>query len=844
MSWGRPLARLLMLVLWAGTPALASPGTVLPVAPTVPPGRVATPPPHSLQAAIEARDQGDLQRSVWLYEAWLAQKGGGAGVRAAAQLALGLVYLDLPNPNAASANFSKVRASGTPVAPWGAWYEAVADHRRGRHAVAASECSTYRKTWPEGAHADECLVLMGDAYVAAGQRGPAIAAYQAYLVAHPDSPREEPLRLGIALAISTSDPKQAIPLLHRLTLDHQYHSTGETAQTRLDELAKEGHPVALPGDGITACRLAAERKRCGYETEAWTRFQDLEARAADDPAIAAWINDHDDQFRWGTSQYSAMAKLLTTRYAAKPTAEVAWERYRALSKGGDWSGAAAQLVDGAKKHPSSRFRGVREELARAQLLAGDYPAARDGFTAIGKSGGALGKEARWLAAFSAFRAGDDADAMARLTPLTQGKDWTAHAARYYRIRLLQRSGKQAEADVARAELIRDEPWSWYAALLQNDDNALPEEVPRSGRWPGPLPPTLPPLKTLTTMRPGVALPTGGEASAALPAILWGALAWPSASTAPSASPPPPSPTQAPPERSWDQRPKTYVAGPLFDAAEGARILESLGKDHAVLFPDAQAAADLARGGAFDLAAPLVARMYDAIDPAVGGVAHPEVTLSLGAWRQVFLLVRDHYHVARFSWGLHKGADTPEERVASWRFTFPVAEADPLWRHGLRYDVDPFLALGVMRQESVYRQWALSATGAIGLMQVMPRTGSRIAARMGDPTYSPDVLSDPSTNVRYGCWYLGQLLDRFGGAWPLAVASYNGGPHNVSAWLAPFGDQIRMDDFVETMPYAETRDYVKKVTGWYMAYVDLYGQEDDRVRIPMTIHKDDASVVNF
>ena len=54
----------------------------------------------------------------------------------------------------------------------------------------------------------------------------------------------------------------------------------------------------------------------------------------------------------------------------------------------------------------------------------------------------------------------------------------------------------------------------------------------------------------------------------------------------------------------------------------------------------------------------------------------------------------------------------------------------------------------------------------------------------------------------------------------------------------------MDDFVETMPYAETRDYVKKVTGWYMAYVDLYGQEDDRVRIPMTIHKDDASVVNF
>jgi soluble lytic murein transglycosylase len=177
-------------------------------------------------------------------------------------------------------------------------------------------------------------------------------------------------------------------------------------------------------------------------------------------------------------------------------------------------------------------------------------------------------------------------------------------------------------------------------------------------------------------------------------------------------------------------------------------------------------------------------------------------------------------------------------------TYPTAEADALWRHGQRYDVDPLLALGLMRQESVYRQWALSPTGAIGLMQVMPRTGARIAARMGDPTYSPDVLEDPSTNVRYGVWYISQLLDRFDGAWPLAVASYNGGPHNVSAWLRPWGDKIRVDDFVEQIPYPETRDYVKKVTGWYMAYVALYGAPEDHVRIPMAVTGDDPSVVNF
>ena len=66
--------------------------------------------------------------------------------------------------------FSKVRSSGQPVAPWGAWYEAYADHERGRHSVAARECSAYRKNWPDGPHADECLVLIGDAWVAAGER--------------------------------------------------------------------------------------------------------------------------------------------------------------------------------------------------------------------------------------------------------------------------------------------------------------------------------------------------------------------------------------------------------------------------------------------------------------------------------------------------------------------------------------------------------------------------------------------------------------------------------------------------------------------------------------------------
>ncbi len=832
---------MLPVLLAALLPAHASiPGTVLPAAPTVAPGRMSPVPPDPLARAVEARQQGDLVRAAWLYESWLAGRRGAGGLRAGVQLALGLVYLDLGEPSSASASFSRVRASGAPVAPWGAWYEALADHKRGRHASAASECQAYRKNWPTGPHADECLVLIGDASVAARQRGSAVAAYQAYLDAHPDSPREEPLRLGIALAVSTTDPARAVPMLQGLVLSHQYHSTGDTAQRRLDELAREGLDTALPTDGLTSCRLAAERKRCGFESEAWTRFQELELKAADDPVIASWIDANADQFRWGTSQYLDLAGTLAKRYAAKPNAEVAWQRYRALARGGDWAGAEAQLVAGSAAH-GGRFRN-RELLARAQLLSGNYLGARESFEALGKSGGPFGREARWLAAFSAYRAGEDADALTRLEALKQNDDWTGEAARYYRVRTLARLGRAEEAAAGRAAILREDPWSWYAALLQNDEPPAAGEVARQGRWPGPRPPELKAGPPAGTASAALAVNAGAYAEAsARPAIDWAKFS-PASAVLPS--PTPSAQAAAASTRPWNQRPDAYTAGPLLDTEAGARLLGTLGKDHADLFPDAQAAVDLARAGLFDLAAPLVARMYDAIDPAVGGVAHPEITLTAAEWRQVFLLVRDHYHVARFSWGLHKGASTDELRRAAWRLTYPTAEADALWKHGERYDVDPLMALGLMRQESVYRQWALSPVGAIGLMQVMPRTGARIAARMGDATYSPDQLEDPSVNVRYGVWYLSMLLDRFGGAWPLAVASYNGGPHNVSSWLRPFGDRIPMDDFVESMPYPETRDYVKKVTGYYMAYTHLYGAPEDRLRIPMRITHDDPEIVNF
>jgi soluble lytic murein transglycosylase len=115
----------------------------------------------------------------------------------------------------------------------------------------------------------------------------------------------------------------------------------------------------------------------------------------------------------------------------------------------------------------------------------------------------------------------------------------------------------------------------------------------------------------------------------------------------------------------------------------------------------------------------------------------------------------------------------------------------------------------MREESALDPAALSATGAIGLCQLMPATGKRTARKLGLGDVSAQQLQDPELNIRLGAAYLGDLLKRYGGRQALAVAAYNAGEAAVDKWLeAAKGEP--MDAFVEEIPIAETRHYVKRV----------------------------------
>ncbi len=143
-------------------------------------------------------------------------------------------------------------------------------------------------------------------------------------------------------------------------------------------------------------------------------------------------------------------------------------------------------------------------------------------------------------------------------------------------------------------------------------------------------------------------------------------------------------------------------------------------------------------------------------------------------------------------------------------------------------VEPALALGLIRQESNFNTEALSPVGARGLMQLMPGTAMAVAHKLGDTKVNLTALStDPAYNMRLGTAYLGGLLDQFGGAMPYAVAGYNAGPSRVADWLASNGDPatpngIDMIDWIELIPFAETRNYVQRVVENVVIYRALAG----------------------
>ncbi len=148
--------------------------------------------------------------------------------------------------------------------------------------------------------------------------------------------------------------------------------------------------------------------------------------------------------------------------------------------------------------------------------------------------------------------------------------------------------------------------------------------------------------------------------------------------------------------------------------------------------------------------------------------------------------------------------------------FPVLYEKQVLKNANLRELSPAIILGLIRQESAFNEQARSGVGAAGLMQIMPKTGQKIAQELKEKWRSHQGLYNPETNVRYGAYYYKKLLNQFDQHYALAAAAYNAGPGRVKRWL-PQESPLAADIWVETIPFKETRHYVATVLTYALIY---------------------------
>ncbi len=165
---------------------------------------------------------------------------------------------------------------------------------------------------------------------------------------------------------------------------------------------------------------------------------------------------------------------------------------------------------------------------------------------------------------------------------------------------------------------------------------------------------------------------------------------------------------------------------------------------------------------------------------------------------------------------YRESDVPRE---AWEIFFPMVAWGAIKEEAKRYGIDPYVVAGLIRQESVFNPNAISRVGARGLMQVMPATGQLVSKRQGNGTITAADLYNPTLNIKLGMNYLAQVIGQFGRI-EYAAAAYNAGPSRAQRWIAERGS-MDIEDWIESIPFSETRGYVQGVLRYAANYRRLY-----------------------
>lgn len=154
--------------------------------------------------------------------------------------------------------------------------------------------------------------------------------------------------------------------------------------------------------------------------------------------------------------------------------------------------------------------------------------------------------------------------------------------------------------------------------------------------------------------------------------------------------------------------------------------------------------------------------------------------------------------------------------------YPLKYKEEIMKYSSYYGIEECLIFSFVKVESDFDEKAVSNKGAIGLMQITPKTGEYIAKLNGARNYD---LTNPETNINFGCYYLGYLLDKFKNI-ETTICAYNAGEGNVSEWLKnpEYSDD---GERLKSVPFSETREYIKKIKKTFEKYKKLYGNILDK-----------------
>jgi soluble lytic murein transglycosylase len=274
-----------------------------------------------------------------------------------------------------------------------------------------------------------------------------------------------------------------------------------------------------------------------------------------------------------------------------------------------------------------------------------------------------------------------------------------------------------------------------------------------------------------------------------------------------------SPKESPPKDGWPQEDAPHY--PLLDHVAA---LSTAGKITAAAPPDDNLRVERARLLSNGALADMAVRELQAAASQEGGTwAPPE-------------MARVYQDGGRYDRGIeimkratpnYFAVDIPDLPRPYWEALFPKAYWTDLRKYSVLNGLDPYLVASLIRQESEFNALALSRANAVGLMQLLPATGKTVAKQVKLKGYSAPQLYTPAVNLELGTRYFKEMVDKYNGQFEYALAAYNAGTDRVGDWLGQ-GHYRDPQEFVESIPFTETREYVQAILRNANVYRQLYG----------------------